>query len=98
MTRTFIILLFLFPVVLRGQATTRPASRSTDNFAPFRGNSSDVSKPGFHKMIYQWSEDGQTRRIPFSIYLPKGYGTEQQRWPMLTFLAGLGDRGNLLAL
>ena len=92
-------LLILSPA-LRGDATTRPATLpATLPVGVFRswpdaGEPGDaLRKPGFHKLFYQWQENGKLRRFPLSVYLPQGYDTTPQQWPMLTFLAGLGDRG-----
>lgn len=52
------------------------------------------STPGYHYMVYRWQEDGQQREMPFSLYLPEGYQAGGRKWPMLTFLSGIGERGS----
>jgi predicted peptidase len=34
----------------------------------------------------------------YLLFLPEGYGTEKQPWPLLMFLHGVGERGNDLRL
>lgn len=58
----------------------------------FTGSADEIPTPGFHKLVYEFSEDGQPRQLPFSLFLPHGYPGEQS-WPMVVFLGGLGDRG-----
>lgn len=57
------------------------------------GATDDLRSAGFHKLVYEWSEEGKLRTLPLCLYLPSGYGSDDRRWPMLTFMAGLGDRG-----
>ncbi len=91
------VLLALCPAMvwaeLPSQPATQPTSQSASGFIAYGSGSAEARTPGFHKLIYTWTEDGQVRYISFSIYLPQGYGQDDRRWPMLTFLAGLGDRG-----
>jgi predicted esterase len=62
-------------------------------FTAYPTGTPDLRSSGFHKLIYQWTDAGKTRTIRFSLFLPHGYGASDRRWPMVTFLAGLGDRG-----
>lgn len=82
-------------VVALGQApsATMPATAPTGILKGYAGGENDPQTTGFHKLVYEWTEDGKTRQIPFSVFLPHGYAQDNKRWPMLTFLAGLGDRG-----
>ena len=89
----FWFLLLCLPSLLLGQLTTQPSVPSGE-FLPYPGSVMPPGRPGFHKMIYRWTEEGQTHQLPFNIYLPQGFDTQSRRWPMLTFMAGLGDRGN----
>ncbi len=75
------------------EPVTQPTSAPAGSFHGYAGASDDPRSSGFHKLVYQWTEDGRARQIPFAIFLPEGYGSDGRRWPMLTFLAGLGDRG-----
>ena len=51
--------------------------------------------PGFHKLVCEFTDATiQPTRLPFTLYLPSGYGTPGKRFPMVTFLGGLGDRGD----
>jgi len=97
MLRCFSLLLMVLPAVLPGgpliHTTTRPDTQPDGVFLGFAGGPAVVTTPGFHKMIFAWAENGIKHQLPFSIYLPLGYGKDDRHWPMLTFMAGLGDRG-----
>lgn len=101
MSRPLMMLLLLLPEILLAQGTSQPpvppasppASQPANPFIAYPSGPADLRSAGFHKLIYQWSENGQPRRLPLAIFLPQGYGQDDRRWPMLTFLAGLGDRG-----
>ena len=76
--------------------TTAPAGELTVPQATFKGwgqEDANPRTPGYHKMVYQWQEDGRQRELPFVIYLPQGYRLGGPKWPMLTFLSGVGERG-----
>ena len=87
------VLLAIIPAVAPAQPASQPTSQPVGSFIGYGGGSAEARTPGFHKLIYQWTENGQIRYIPFSIFIPQGFGTDDRRWPLLTFLAGLGDRG-----
>ncbi len=40
----------------------------------------------------------ETVRMPYLVVLPKGFNLNKQRWPVILYLHGAGDRGNDLAL
>lgn len=40
----------------------------------------------------------KTVSAEYLLYLPKAYGTEERRWPLVLFLHGAGERGNDLKL
>ena len=37
-------------------------------------------------------------RLSYLLHLPTGYGEKEQRWPLILFLHGMGERGDQLAL
>jgi poly(3-hydroxybutyrate) depolymerase/flagellar basal body-associated protein FliL len=39
-----------------------------------------------------------TEKFGYLLFLPKGYGTDNRRWPVMMFLHGSGERGNDLKL
>ena len=94
-----LLVLALHTVAARAEApsaATMPATASVGVFRGYAAGEDDPQTAGFHKLLYEWVENGQKRQIAFSIFLPHGYGQGsggQKPWPMLTFLAGLGDRG-----
>ena len=41
----------------------------------------------------------QTARLGYLLFLPRGYGTDpEEKWPLILFLHGVGERGNDLKL
>jgi len=41
----------------------------------------------------------QTVRLGYLLFLPRGYGTDpEEKWPLILFLHGMGERGNDLKL
>ena len=41
----------------------------------------------------------QTARLGYLLFLPRGYGTDpEEKWPLILFLHGMGERGNDLKL
>ena len=82
---------------LSAAPTTEPAGELTPPKGTFKGwgqEDANPRTPGYHKMVYQWQEDGKQRELPFVIYLPQGYRLGGPKWPMLTFLSGVGERGS----
>jgi hypothetical protein len=73
---------------------TRPAAAPAGVFKGWGQESENPTAPGYHYMVYQWQENGQRREMPFSLYLPEGYQAGGKKWPMLTFLSGIGERGS----
>ena len=57
------------------------------------GRNENPTTPGYHKLVYSWQENGQERQMPFVLYLPEGYDAAK-KWPLLVFLAGMGERGS----
>jgi predicted peptidase len=50
------------------------------------------SEPELIRRSYVSSETEQERQ--YFVYLPRGYRDEEQRWPLILFLHGNGERGN----
>jgi len=95
--RLTLILAVLLPLAYAKAADSNAASQPTTapsaRFIAFGGGEPDLRTPGFHKLLYLWQEEGQRRYASFSVFLPQGFGETGRRWPLLVFLAGLGDRG-----
>ncbi len=89
------IILAMSAVVALAQAPspTMPTTSLTGVLRGYAGGENNPQTTGFHKLVYEWTEAGKTRQMPFSVFLPHGYAQDNRRWPVLTFLAGLGDRG-----
>ena len=58
----------------------------------YKGQSDIPQTPGYHTLICTFKADGKETSMPFALYLPEAYG-QQQKWPMLVFLSGVGERG-----
>jgi len=43
-------------------------------------------------------ENDLPRSISYLLYLPEGYGAQEERWPLVLFLHGSGERGTDLSL
>jgi len=55
-------------------------------------------KGGQSEQMFQ-KEITKTFRLQYLFYLPKGYGEKKdQKWPLMLFLHGAGERGNDLSL
>lgn len=93
--RWILVILLMSWTVALGQAppATTPTAAPAGVLKGYAGSEDNPRTTGFHKLVYEWTEDGKTRQIPFSVFLPHGYAQDNRHWPMLTFLAGLGDRG-----
>lgn len=42
--------------------------------------------------------EGKTLRMSYLLYLPPGHGKDKQRWPLMLFLHGAGERGTDLSV
>jgi pimeloyl-ACP methyl ester carboxylesterase len=93
---TFGLFLLVLLAAISTAIAAEPASQPAvdGRFIAYPNGTPDLRSPGFHKLIYEWNDGGHARQIRFSLFLPHGYGTDHRRWPMVTFLAGLGDRGD----
>lgn len=75
----------------------------------FAGAPSDPQTPGFHPMVYHYTDDGKPYQLCFMLYLPQSYAAPAsgpaapslapatrpaERFPMLVFMSGLGERGS----
>ena len=49
--------------------------------------------PGYHQLLYSYRHSQQDRKMPFLLYLPEGYGQQNQKWPLIVCLSGIGERG-----
>lgn len=44
--------------------------------------------------VFEYRSAGRTLRTQYLIYLPDGYESGDERWPMVLFLHGAGERGD----
>ena len=44
--------------------------------------------------VFQQQSSGRTLRTQYLLYLPDGYESGDERWPLLLFLHGAGERGD----
>ncbi|MHC4462057.1 MAG: carboxylesterase family protein [Planctomycetota bacterium] len=51
-----------------------------------------VSSPGQHSQAFKKTIT-KTISCQYLLFLPEGYGEKQQRWPLILFLHGAGERG-----
>jgi len=56
-----------------------------------------VLLPGQHSQVFEKTIT-KTVRCQYLLFLPEGYGQKKQRWPMILFLHGAGERGSDLNL
>jgi predicted peptidase len=59
---------------------------------------SDLALPGGQRAQAFEKTITKTLSCNYLLYLPVGYGEKQQRWPMILFLHGAGERGDDLEL
>ena len=52
-----------------------------------------VSSPGQHSQAFKKTIT-RTVSCQYLLFLPEGYGEKKQRWPMILFLHGAGERGS----
>lgn len=63
--------------------------------------------PGYHKLVYHYTDEGKPYQLSFLLYLPQGYAAAvatqpatvpatqpSAPYPMLVFMSGLGERGS----
>jgi len=55
--------------------------------------SNSVLPPGQHAQTFEKTIT-MTVRCQYLLFLPEGYGKKQQRWPVILFLHGAGERGS----
>ena len=55
--------------------------------------SASTLSPGQHSQAFEKTVT-KTMSCKYLLFLPEGYGKKQQRWPMILFLHGAGERGN----
>jgi len=78
-----------FPGNLAPRALDR---RSANKMAPQLTQPSGQHPQVFEKIVTK------TLNCQYLLFLPEGYGKKQQRWPMILFLHGAGERGSDLNL
>ena len=49
--------------------------------------------PGQHRQVFEKTVS-KTLSCQYLLFLPAGYGEKQQRWPIILFLHGAGERGS----
>jgi len=47
-----------------------------------------------HRLFKGTTESGRPVKMPYLLYLPTGYEESTQRWPLMLFLHGAGERGD----
>lgn len=59
----------------------------------YAGAPAHPATSGYHQLVCRY-HDGETQRaMPFLLYLPEGYGQQNQKWPLIVCLSGIGERG-----
>lgn len=56
-------------------------------------NSDQIPAPGQYERVFEKTVT-RTLRCRYLLYLPDGYDQKQQKWPMILFLHGIGERGD----
>jgi len=56
-----------------------------------------VLLPGQHSQVFEKTIT-KTVKCRYLLFLPEGYGQKKQRWPLILFLHGAGERGSDLNL
>ena len=74
-------------VILIGCAKMEPAKMKND----------PVLTSGQHPQVFEKTVT-KTLRCQYLLFLPEGYGQKKQRWPVILFLHGAGERGSDLNL
>lgn len=89
------ILLILLAVssAASSAAASPPAATTQATFKAWGSSNGNPTTPGYHKLVFEWQENGEAREMPFVLYLPEGY-TPDKHWPLMIFLAGMGERGS----
>jgi predicted peptidase len=59
--------------------------------------SHSVLPPGQHDQAFEKTIE-KSLSCKYLLFLPEGYGEKKQRWPMILFLHGAGERGDNLEL
>lgn len=72
----------------------------------FGNGPASPQEPGYHKLVYHYSDEGKPREMSFLLYLPESYSAAATQpatqpttqpaegYPMLVFMSGLGERGS----
>ena len=64
---------------------------------PAKMRNDPVLLPGQHPQVFEKTVT-KTLRCQYLLFLPEGYGQKKQRWPVILFLHGAGERGSDLNL
>lgn len=92
----FVVLMMGGSGLAQAPAIAPAPATATAAFAGWENESPDPVEPGYHKMVFRWEEKGESRQMPFMVYLPEGYqgrAETGQKWPVLVYLSGMGERG-----
>jgi hypothetical protein len=73
----------------------------------YEGASANPQTPGYHKLVYHYTDEGKPYQLSFLLYLPQAYAGQiatppasqpspapAETFPMLVFMSGLGERGS----
>lgn len=87
MKKSYLLWLIMMALVLVSCSQTEKIKMKSDLVLP----------PGQHSHVFEKTIT-KTVRCQYLLFLPQGYGQKKQRWPMILFLHGAGERGNDLNL
>jgi predicted peptidase len=87
MKTSFLMWLIMMVLILNGCSQTEKIKMSSNS----------VLSPGQHSQVFE-KMITKTVRCQYLLFLPESYGQKKQRWPLILFLHGAGERGDDLNL